>query len=101
MADLGLDSLMSIELRNRLQSQLPGGITVPTTLAFDYPTVTEVAQFLLSRLEESQEDRQAVVPLSTAKNHTPVEPPVEEGGSEAYLDLVLWQKIQRYGGGSK
>jgi acyl transferase domain-containing protein/NADPH:quinone reductase-like Zn-dependent oxidoreductase/acyl carrier protein len=41
---LGLDSLTSVELRNRIQSAL--GRSVPPTAAFDWPTVAEFARNL-------------------------------------------------------
>ena len=44
--DLGLDSLMAVELRNRLASGAGGGIAVPATLMFDYPTIEAIARFL-------------------------------------------------------
>jgi myxalamid-type polyketide synthase MxaE and MxaD len=44
--ELGLDSLTTVELRNRLQSALNG--TVPATAAFDYPTIETLTDFLLS-----------------------------------------------------
>jgi len=46
--DMGLDSLMAVELRTRLQTCL--GLTLPTTLVFDYPTITTLVDYLISQL---------------------------------------------------
>lgn len=46
--ELGMDSLMSIELRRRLEKSLQ--VKVPATLAFDYPTIGRLAKFLSMKL---------------------------------------------------
>ena len=43
--ELGMDSLMSLDLRNRLQTELDR--TLPATVAFDYPSVPELADYLI------------------------------------------------------
>ncbi|MCP4699362.1 MAG: amino acid adenylation domain-containing protein [Gammaproteobacteria bacterium] len=50
-ATLGIDSLTSIELRNRLQISL--ACSLPSTLAFDYPTQQALVDYLAQELLES------------------------------------------------
>ena len=51
---LGMDSLMAIELRNRLQRQIAGESSLPYALTFQYPNIKSVAQFLFEQLEAGQ-----------------------------------------------
>ncbi|MEO7275553.1 MAG: type I polyketide synthase, partial [Vicinamibacterales bacterium] len=51
--DLGMDSLMAIELRQRLQKEL--GRPLPATIALDHPRLTDAAAYLLTEVLGLQE----------------------------------------------
>jgi acyl carrier protein len=72
LGELGLDSLMAVELRNTLASTV--GQSLPATLLFDYPTVEALTEYLSVRILGLE--------ASPAKSIQP-RPPVSAG-----LDLL-------------
>ncbi|WBB80648.1 type I polyketide synthase [Micromonospora sp. WMMD882] len=65
--EIGLDSLMAVELKNNLQHQL--GRTLPATVVFEYPTVEALTEYLAGdvlALETTTPDPPAPEPTSRA-----------------------------------
>ncbi|ABM11841.1 type I polyketide synthase [Mycolicibacterium vanbaalenii] len=54
--ELGMDSLMAVELRNRLVGQFGSGFTITATAVFDYPTIGALAEYLAAQTPESTEE---------------------------------------------
>ena len=50
--DLGMDSLMAVELRNRLNRAFSGAYTASNTVVFDYPDIAALAAHLAGELAE-------------------------------------------------
>ena len=50
--DLGMDSLMAVELRNRLNRAFSDAYVAPNTLVFDFPTISDLARHLVDVLGE-------------------------------------------------
>ncbi len=57
--DLGMDSLMAVELRNRLNRAFSGEFVVSNTAVFDYPNITALAAHLAEELSTSLGDAPA------------------------------------------
>nr|WP_110808534.1 type I polyketide synthase [Mycolicibacterium iranicum] len=76
--DLGTDSLMAIELRNRLHSQFGGKFTINATAVFDYPTIGGLAEHLVSQLPDSEPQSGATEWVASSESRP--EPAAKSGG---------------------
>ncbi|WP_166907901.1 type I polyketide synthase [Mycobacterium sp. DL440] len=80
--DLGTDSLMAIELRNRLHTQFGGKFTLNATAVFDYPTIGGLAEYLVGQLPDAESPAES----STESAEAPSEEPQGEAEAEAPAD---------------
>jgi acyl transferase domain-containing protein/NADPH:quinone reductase-like Zn-dependent oxidoreductase len=63
LGEMGLDSLLSVELRNTLSSAI--GQPLPATLLFDYPTIDALTNFLLKDKLDIADDAEEVATAQT------------------------------------
>ncbi|GAA0952513.1 type I polyketide synthase [Actinocorallia libanotica] len=68
--DLGFDSLTAVELRTRLTALT--GLSLPATIVFEFPTITELAHHLASSLEERPVTAAPVTVRAAASSDDPV-----------------------------
>ncbi|MDC0708568.1 SDR family NAD(P)-dependent oxidoreductase [Stigmatella sp. ncwal1] len=96
--EVGMDSLMAIEIRNRLQRELD--LTLAATTLFNYPTISALTEHLASMLASAgivpADTSAAISPAIAAETQSarPVEPSEDEGGelSDAELAELIAKK---------
>lgn len=62
LQELGLDSLMAVELRNLLAAGLDLPRALPATLAYDHPTAAAMAEYLLQLLDGGKQANESMRP---------------------------------------
>lgn len=80
--DLGTDSLMAVELRNRLLGQFGGALTISATAVFDYPTIRALAEYLAEQLPELLSAAEPAEPADPAPAE-PADPAADEPAEPA------------------
>ncbi|MFY0523910.1 type I polyketide synthase [Archangium gephyra] len=88
-AEMGMDSLMAIELRNVLQKGL--GVSVPATVALDHPTI----DFLVQHLLENVLKLEVQEPRAKAPETKPVPAAEPEGPLAESLDALSDAELAR------
>ena len=84
---LGLDSLMALELRNRLERQLR--MKLSATLVWNYPTVAKLAEFMQKRLEENRQASRPEEPRSQRSDEPVLEErTLETGGGLSASEML-------------
>jgi acyl carrier protein len=68
LVTLGLDSLMAIALRNRLQREL--ALEIPTTVMWTHPTAAVLTGYLPARLHPQDQHREATTSAAEAVGAT-------------------------------
>ena len=86
--DLGVDSLMAVELRDRLHSGL--GHPLRSTLLFDYPTVEGLVDYLLEEVLEVTPESPDTPPAGPDTDLTEL-----EQLSEAEAESLLLEELEK------
>ncbi|MGW1819789.1 SDR family NAD(P)-dependent oxidoreductase [Streptomyces sp. NPDC002125] len=84
--ELGFDSLMAVEFRNRLNAAT--GLRLPVTLIFDYPTPTALAEFLRTEIALDEDG-------SGVAGRAAMSAAAELDRLESMLDAVAKDEVRR------
>jgi acyl carrier protein len=84
--DLGTDSLMAVELRNRLHSQFGGKFTINATAVFDYPTIGGLGEYLAAQLPDAEPESGEAESVAASAEASPE--PAAEAESVEESELV-------------
>ncbi|MBI1357393.1 MAG: SDR family NAD(P)-dependent oxidoreductase [Acidobacteria bacterium] len=93
--ELGLDSLMAVEIRNALGA--PFGEALPVSLLYDYPTVEALTDYLSQRFAEPEEPAAPSEPAAEAAAEAGVPSPdraLVEQASEDEAEALLLKELE-------
>jgi acyl transferase domain-containing protein/NADPH:quinone reductase-like Zn-dependent oxidoreductase len=88
-ASLGVDSLMAVELRNRLNTQLRLDPPLPATLLFDSPNLSALANTIQQKFGFPMEHRRAEFSTSSVKRAPHERPSAPNGRAETRENAML------------
>ena len=93
LRDLGMDSLMAVELRNGLQQSV--GRPLPSTLAFDYPAMEPLTDYLMTMLSEDAPTPFSVPDASTDQMLRAITVTEIQDLSDADAEALLAEELNR------
>ena len=98
LMDLGMDSLMAVQLRNRIGHLLGLTRPLPSTLMFDQPTIEALATYLQPLLEPSTVEPAAAAPAAAAAATATAAPLGVErvrAMSDAEVEALLLERLDK------
>jgi acyl carrier protein len=96
LMDIGVDSLMAVELSNRLGAGLGMEGSLTATLVFDYPTIEAISIYLAELLDMDQDEpADGQKPEAEADKTTASEAQIEDL-SEKEVEELLLKKLENF-----
>lgn len=92
LMDLGLDSLMAVQLRGLLARGMGAGINLPASIVFDHPTIESIVEFLLAHVVAAETIPSAAPPqeeavsVLTPRSKRPVP-------TDAEIEAILMERL--------
>ncbi len=94
LMDLGVDSLMALELRNLLTRSLGLEKPLPATLIFDHPTIEAVAEHLAAHVLDGSTQAAAAVTTPELATPSTLSPAELEALSDEDVEAMLLEKLK-------
>jgi acyl transferase domain-containing protein len=96
LMDLGIDSLLAVELRNDVGAGLGVGQTLPATLVFDHPTIEAMAVYLAARMLQAGPSGAAAHEVRQEEIEEPILSAADlEQYSEEEVEAMLTKRLDR------
>ena len=93
LKDLGFDSLMAVQLRNRLSTDLAFDKALPATLMFDHPTIDALARYLEQRIAQPATPTTERPTIATGGEPAPLGAAQVAALSDAQIEALLAARL--------
>ncbi|MBZ0279020.1 MAG: acyl carrier protein, partial [Anaerolineae bacterium] len=90
LMEMGMDSLMSVDLKTHLEKAV--GLSLPSTLTFNYPTIAELSEYLNGRLTPAEPVAPSAAPAAAPSPAVAAED--MDDLSEDELEALLLKKLK-------
>ncbi len=94
--DVGLDSLMIVEVSNQLQAEVGSDHPLPATLVFDYPRIVDLAEFLVETLSADKQTKEPAPKVDSPAAVVPASSDANPPGNQLQADVESMSEDEAY-----